>query len=86
MRVLLIIIAVVLVLSVAGWISFHHEPGRASVTIETSKIQSDTAEAVHTGANALRKAGDKVDEQAAPAAAPSQPTQPVTPQPVGTTN
>jgi hypothetical protein len=76
MRVLIILVAIIIVFALVGWISFHREPGRASVNIETQEIQEDTKDAMKAGANLLHKAGDDIDpdqaDKSAPATAPSR--------------
>jgi hypothetical protein len=66
MRAILVLLAVVLLLAVAGWVSFNQGPDRSSINLETEKIRSDTNEAVETGAEILHKAGDKLDQEVAP--------------------
>jgi hypothetical protein len=64
MRAILALIAIVLVLSLVGWISFHRSPDGPSVKIETEHIRADTKDVVQSGANLLHKAGDKVQNSA----------------------
>jgi hypothetical protein len=66
MRAVLVLLAVVLLLAVAGWISFSQAPGRSSINLETEKIRSDTGEAMESGADILHKAGDKLEQEATP--------------------
>lgn len=49
MRVLLGLIAVVLLLAVCGWITFGWNGDRASVNVETEKIEEDTRHIVKEG-------------------------------------
>ena len=83
MRALIFLIAIVLLLALAGWVSFSKSPGRSSINIETQKIEQDTDRAMETGSNLLRKAGDAVDQanEPAPEAVPVSPG-PVSPAPV----
>ena len=62
MRAVLVLIAIVLILSLVGWISFHRSPDGPSVTIESEKIRHDTKDVVQSVANLLHKAGDEVEE------------------------
>jgi hypothetical protein len=66
MRAVLILIAIVLVLSLVGWISFHRAPDGPSVKIETEHIRQDTKDLVQSGANLLHKAGDEVQQAVPP--------------------
>ena len=66
MRAVLVLIAIVLVLSLVGWISFHRSPEGPSVQVETEKIRHDTKDVVQSGANLLHKAGDEVQEAVPP--------------------
>jgi hypothetical protein len=88
MRALIFLVAIVLLLALAGWISFSNSSGRSSINIETQKIEQDTDRAMETGSNLLRKAGDAVDHANEPApetvpvtSAPVSPS-PVSPAPV----
>ena len=69
MRGIIILALLVLILGLAGWITFGSAPGRTSINIETDKIQRDTETAVEnteqmidSGARIL-KGDEKVDEQ-----------------------
>ena len=75
MRALILLAAIVLILAIVGWISFSHGPDRASINLESGKIREDTREVMETGAKALHKAGDKVEQEAnrQPNGAPSNP-------------
>jgi hypothetical protein len=66
MRAVLILIAIVLVLALVGWISFSKGPERSSINVEMERIRTDTNEAVRSGGELLHKAGDKLEEKAAP--------------------
>lgn len=78
MRALIFLVAIVLLLGLAGWVTFTKEPGRSSINIETEQIQQDTDHALESGSNFLRKAGDAVDQSNDPQPQP----QPLSPQPV----
>ena len=61
MRALVFLALIVLLLAIAGWVTFSRGPGRASVNFETSAIREDTQEALDTGSRVLENAGDAVD-------------------------
>lgn len=46
MRAIIILAVIVLLMGLAGWLTFGHSPGRSSINIETDEIQSDTKSAV----------------------------------------
>jgi len=71
MRAILVLIAIVLVLSLVGWISFHRSPDGPSVKIETGHIRADTKDVVQSGANLLHRAGDDVQKSADDASPPA---------------
>lgn len=60
MRTLVIAVLLVLVLILVGWISFHYNGTRASVTLETERIEQDTERLIHEG----REAVDDLQERA----------------------
>jgi hypothetical protein len=49
MRVLIGLVAVVLLLAVCGWITFSWNGNRASVNVETEKIEEDSQHIVDEG-------------------------------------
>lgn len=61
MRILLIAAAVIVLLFVAGWLTFTRDDNGASINIETETIQEDTAEVVEGGRRAIEGIDDKVD-------------------------
>lgn len=63
MRGLLVVLVVLLVLVIAGWVSFQVSGNRASMNLETQKIEQDTEKAVEGTKDLLRKADDKIDEE-----------------------
>jgi hypothetical protein len=73
MRALLIIVAIVLLLALAGWISFSNAPGRSSVNLETEKIRQDADKGMQSGAELLRKAGNEIDAKRTETAPPEAP-------------
>jgi hypothetical protein len=62
MRGILFLILVVVILAVVGWISFNRDGDRASINLETQEIREDTQKALDSGAELLKKAGDKIDK------------------------
>jgi hypothetical protein len=64
MRGLLILVGVILILVLAGWITFSSGPDRTSVNIEGQKIRQDTKQVMESGAKLLHRAGDKVESEA----------------------
>jgi hypothetical protein len=74
MRVLIILVAVVALLALAGWITFSNDPGRSSINLETQEIREDTSEALHKGSNLLKEAEGEVDPDDAPPPQGSTPT------------
>jgi hypothetical protein len=75
MRVLLILIAIVLLLSLIGWVSFSRGPDRSSINFETNQIRTDSNKAMESGADLLHKAGDKIEKEAAPQKEQAPPVQ-----------
>lgn len=63
MKGLLILIAVAVLMAVGGWLTFSNTGHRASVTIETEKIERDTRSAVRNGADALSEAAEKIGDE-----------------------
>jgi cytoskeletal protein RodZ len=72
MRALILLVVVILVLALAGWISFSKSPDRSSINLETQQIQQDTDRALESGSNLLREAGEAVD-RANESTSPSEP-------------
>jgi hypothetical protein len=65
MRVLLILAAIVLLLAVAGWITFTSDAGRSSINVETDEIREDTGEMMRSGSELLRDAEQEITEEPA---------------------
>ena len=63
MRALILIVAILLIFSLIGWISYSRGPGHASINLETDKIRTDTDRAVQTGAEVLRKTGEEIENR-----------------------
>lgn len=61
MKALLIAVALLVLLFVAGWWSFSLFDGRASVNLETDEIRQDTSEMVEGGRQAVEQIDEKVD-------------------------
>lgn len=61
MRALLIAVAVLVLLFVAGWLTFSGGDEDASLNVETERIREDTAEMVEGGRQALEDLDEKVD-------------------------
>jgi hypothetical protein len=70
MRALIFLIAVVLLLALAGWISFSKSPGRSSINLETQQIKQDTDRALQSGSNLLNEAGDAAESRSQPQPVP----------------
>jgi hypothetical protein len=62
MKAFLILLALVLVLVVAGWLTFGRSDGKPAVILETEQIQQDTEEATEKGKELLHEATQKVEE------------------------
>ncbi len=73
MRAVIILAIIVLLLAVAGWITFSGGGDRPSVTVETDKIEQD----IEAGKRAIMG-----DDQPEAAPAPTAPPAP-TPEPAG---
>jgi hypothetical protein len=71
MRVLLVLIAIVALLAVAGWITFSNDAGRTSINIEKQEIREDTGEALHKGSELLQEAEKEIDEDENPNSDPT---------------
>ena len=76
MRGLIVLIAVVVGMLVAGWLTFQRGSGTATVTVETGKIQEDTARLVNGGKEVLDDAADRLKEQLQESPAPASATPP----------
>lgn len=72
MKTAFVILLVLIGMVFAGWITFTHSPGRASVTLETEVMKKDVDKAVEQGKEltdeARRKMHDRRHETAKPAA------------------
>jgi hypothetical protein len=62
MKAFLILLALALVLVVAGWLTFGRSDGKPAVILETEQIQQDTEEATEKGKELLHEATQKVEE------------------------
>ena len=89
MKTLIGLAAVVLLLTVCGWITFSWNGDRASVNVETDRIESDTEGIVEEGRELLEAAGretppnqDPINQNAGPSDdVPPAETPPATPLP-----
>lgn len=61
MKALLIVAIVLVLLFVAGWLTFSNRDGAASINVETDRIKEDTSEMVEGGKRVFEKADEKVD-------------------------
>lgn len=62
MRTLVIAVLLVLVLVLVGWISFQYTGNRASVTLETDRIERDTERMLDEGREAVNDVRDRAAE------------------------
>jgi hypothetical protein len=62
MRALLVIIAIVLLLVFAGWMTFSTQNGNPTVQFDTDKAQQDTQRVVDETRQAIQHTADKVDD------------------------
>lgn len=62
MRALLGLIAIALLLAICGWITFSWNGNRASVNVETEKIESDTERIVDEGQEVLDAVSREVSD------------------------
>ena len=98
MRAIIILALIVLLMGLAGWLTFGSAPGKTSITIETDEIRRDTEDAlekteevIKSGARAISNDDNTVQEQpVAPSTASaelerhSRDTEPVTTTPTET--
>lgn len=61
MRRLLVFVVIVLVLVAVGWVTFTLTADRASVNVETDKIESDTRQLIQEGKQVIEDVGDSID-------------------------
>lgn len=62
MRTLIIAVLLVLLLVLVGWISFQYNGSRATVTLETERIEEDTERLVDEGRDAVRNVRERAEE------------------------
>jgi hypothetical protein len=72
MRGILICALFVLILAAVGWITFSWSANRASVNVETEKIQRDTEHIVESGKTLVKEVREP-SQEAAPRQAPPAP-------------
>jgi hypothetical protein len=58
MRTIIVLAAAVLLLALVGWISFTVSSDRSSINLETGTIKRDAQEAMESGSELLKEAGD----------------------------
>ena len=63
MRAILIVAAVLLVMVALGWLSFRSNREKATLTIETQKIERDAEQAVDKGKELIREARENVRDE-----------------------
>jgi hypothetical protein len=56
-------VAIVFLMALVGWVTFGVGPGRSSINLETDEIRQDTQQALESGAQVLRNAGEAVQQQ-----------------------
>lgn len=62
MKALIIILAILLVLVVAGWLTIGRSGGKPAVILETERIEADAGRAAEEGQELLRETTEKVEE------------------------
>jgi hypothetical protein len=62
MRAIIVLAALVLLLSLAGWVTFSDGPDRSSINIETEKAQEDTRQTLEKTEDAIESGRQKFDD------------------------
>ncbi len=62
MKTFLVLIAIIVALVVAGWLTIGRSDGKPAVILETNQIQQDTEKATEKGKELLDEATQKVDD------------------------
>lgn len=62
MKALFLVVAIVLVLVVAGWLTISRTGGRPAVILETERIEADAERAAEKGRELLHETTEKVEE------------------------
>lgn len=75
MRGLVVLIAIVAGMLIAGWLTFHRGNGTATVTVETGKIEADTSRLVNEGRQVLDDAADRLKGRLEKSDSPAQPAE-----------
>lgn len=75
MRLLLVIVALLVIGSLIGWITFGRDSNHASINLETNAIRQDTSKVMQSGANLLHRAGDTMEDESLHQQQQVQPTQ-----------
>jgi hypothetical protein len=64
MKAFIIFVLLVLLMVAIGWLSFRSTGDRATISLETKKIEQDTKHALREGREALQGAGRSIDRAA----------------------
>lgn len=62
MKALLVVVAIVLVLVVAGWLTIGRSGGKPAVILETERIEADAERAAEKGRELLHETTERVEE------------------------
>lgn len=62
MKALFLVVAIVLVLVVAGWLTIGRSGGKPAVILETERIEADAERAAEKGRELLHETTEKVEE------------------------
>jgi hypothetical protein len=62
MKALFVVVAIVLVLVVAGWLTISRSGGKPAVILETERIEADAERAAEKGRELLHETTEKVEE------------------------
>ncbi|HEY4232854.1 MAG TPA: hypothetical protein VGM76_05495 [Lacipirellulaceae bacterium] len=66
MRVIILLAFVLLLLAVAGWITFSRTGTRTSINLETSQIKHDAHEMIDSGKSALQQGSERTASEPSP--------------------
>ena len=70
MRAVIILVVVILAMIALGWLTFRGGGDRATMTIETQKMEQDAGQAIEKGREAVREARDNLRDETAPQTPP----------------
>jgi uncharacterized protein YxeA len=62
MKFVIALVVAVVLMAVAGWLTFSDSKDRATINVETQEMKEDTREAVRKGKEFSEKAGEKTRE------------------------